>query len=159
MRLHVLWGFIRPFRADAIAVSSNIVGCVPGPDWVGVSLGLQTRVNIRYVRPLICALVSHFLPEAFRLRMITLDHHKWVVSLLRLATFPLVALRFERGNAGDIGSMSGAQTWPTYAQFGQRCCHNYRRPHSPPIISSTSRTAMRVRCTSASSTVPVCMFN
>jgi hypothetical protein len=56
--------------------------------------------------------------------MIAMDHHKWVVSLLRVATFPLVAVRFERRNASDIGGMSGAQTGPTYAQFGQRCCHS-----------------------------------
>src|SRR5215472_6138143 len=159
MRLHVLWGFIRPFRAHAIAVSGDIVGSVPGPDWVGVGFGSRSSRTIRYVRPLICALISCFLPEAFRLRMIGMDHHKWVVPLLRVATFPLVALRFERRNASDIGGMSGAQTGPTYAQFGKRCCHGYRRPHSTPIISSTSRTAMRVRCTSAWSTAPVCRFS
>jgi hypothetical protein len=56
--------------------------------------------------------------------MIAMDHHKSVVPLLRVATFLLVALRFERRNASDIGGMSGAQTRPTYAQFGQRCCHS-----------------------------------
>jgi len=56
--------------------------------------------------------------------MIAMDHNKWVVSLLRVATFPLVALRLERRNASDIGGMSGAQTGPTYAQFGHRCCHS-----------------------------------
>src|SRR5215471_17728525 len=124
MRLHVLWGSIRPFRAHAIAVSGDIVGCVPGPDRVGVGFGCRSPRTIRYVRPLICALVSCFLPEAFRLRMIAMDHHKWVVSLLTVATFPLVALGFERRNASDIGGMSGAQTGPTYAQFGKRCCHS-----------------------------------
>src|SRR5215472_18034525 len=124
MRLDVLCSFIRAFRAHAIAVSGDIVGSVPGPDWVGVGFGCRSPRTIRYVRPLICAFISCFLPEAFRLGMIAMDHHKWVVSLLRVATFPLVALRFERRNASDIGGMSGAQTGPTYAQFGQRCCHS-----------------------------------
>src|SRR5215467_13591372 len=124
MRLHVLWGFIRTLRAHAIAVSGDVVGCVPSPDRVGVGFGCRSPRTIRYVRPLICALISCFLPEAFRLRMIAMDHNKWVVSHLRVGTFPLVALRFERRNASDVGGMSGAQTGPTYAQSGQRCCHS-----------------------------------
>src|SRR5262249_33131739 len=100
--------------------SGDVVGCVPGPDRVGVALGCRSPRTIRYVRPLIC----DFLTEAFRRRMIAMGHHKWVVSLLRVATFPLVALRFERSNASDIGGMSRAQPGPTYAQFGQRCCHS-----------------------------------
>src|SRR5262245_29960988 len=124
MRLHGLCGFIRPFRANAIAVSGDIVGCVPGPNRVGVGCGRRSSRTMRYVRRLICALVSCFLPEAFSLRMIAMDHQKWVISLLRVATLPLVALRFERRNASDIGGMSGAQTGPTYAQFGKRCCHS-----------------------------------
>src|SRR5262249_24307878 len=114
----------RYFRAHAIAVSGDVVGCVPGPDRVGFGFGCRSPLTIRYVRLLICALLSCFLPEAFRLRMLAMDHHKWVVSLLRVATFPLVALRFERRNASDIGGMSGAQTGPTYAQFRKRCCHS-----------------------------------
>src|SRR5262249_6120083 len=114
----------RYFRAHAIAVSGDVVGCVPGPDRVGFGFGCRSPLTIRYVRLLICALLSCFLPEAFRLRMVAMDHHKWEVSLLRVATFPLVALRFERRNASDIRGMIGAQTGPTYAQFGKRCCHS-----------------------------------
>src|SRR6516162_214708 len=112
MRLHVLWGVIRPFRADAIAISANVVGCVPSPDRVGIGIGCRSPQTIRYVRPLICAVVSCLLPKAFSLRMIAIYHDKWVVSFLRVATFPLAALRFERRNASDIGGMSGAQTGP-----------------------------------------------
>src|SRR5262249_26727927 len=124
----VLGGLICSFRVHPIDVSCDVVGCVPSPDRVGVGFGCRSPRTIRYVRPLICALVRCFLPEAFRLRMIAMDHHKWVVSLLRVATFPLVALRFERRNASDVGGMSGAQTGPTYAQFGKRCCHNLSAP-------------------------------
>src|SRR5262249_41601027 len=124
MRLDVFGDLIRPFRAHAIAVSGDVVECVPRPDRVGVSLGLRSSRTIWYLIALIFVLIERLVPEASRLRMIAMDHHKWVVSLLRVATFPLVALRFERRNASDIGGMSGAQTGPTYAQFRKRCCHS-----------------------------------
>src|SRR5262249_3807875 len=62
------------------------------------------------------------------LRMIALHRQKWVISLPIVSTIPLVVVWIERGNTGDIGGMSGAQTGPTYAQFGQRCCHSLSTP-------------------------------
>jgi hypothetical protein len=55
--------------------------------------------------------------------MISLDHRNWVVLLKRVAVFPLVAVRIEGGNAGNIGGMSRAQSGATDAQSGKRCCH------------------------------------